>query len=376
MKRFARLAAVAVIAVAFSAQAQNQSSGELQRLRGEISRMKRSLAALQSQAQTVEQELQAIDLQIALKTREVELATATRDRAAAEQKSSMARVAQLRQNTSSEKRVLAARLRQLQRFGGLSYFRALLSLESKTNPFEAIAMLTYLANRDARDIAEFQRTQQELLRRQKELSSQQQRFAAAALQVTREQRQLEHARARRHEILSRLERESQRSEARIAELEEKARRLEQLLRLLYDRGAPEPGKQRITEYKGALQWPVNGPVIEDFGRQRSEKFATYTVNNGIKIAVPENTPARAVFPGTVLFSQWFKGYGNLVIIDHGDRVFTLYGNTRIGMVKVGEKVQAGQAIATVNHDEEGTGGFLYFEIRENNKPVNPRNWLR
>ena len=84
----------------------------------------------------------------------------------------------------------------------------------------------------------------------------------------------------------------------------------------------------------------------------------------------------AVFQGTVLFSQWFKGYGNLIILDHGNRVFSLYGNLKGPAVAVGDQVASGQAIAGVSEAEEPAAGYLYFEIRNDNRPEDPQKWLR
>ena len=85
---------------------------------------------------------------------------------------------------------------------------------------------------------------------------------------------------------------------------------------------------------------------------------------------------RAVFSGTVLFSQWFKGYGNLIILDHGNRVFSLYGNVKSPALAVGDHVNAGEAIAGIGESEAARSGYLYFEIRRDNKPENPQKWLR
>jgi septal ring factor EnvC (AmiA/AmiB activator) len=117
-------------------------------------------------------------------------------------------------------------------------------------------------------------------------------------------------------------------------------------------------------------------VFERFGRQRNPKFATYTVNNGLKIEAAAGTPVRAVFQGTVLFAQWFKGYGNLIILDHGNRVFTLYGNLKQSSVAVGDRIATGQPIAGVGESEETTTGHLYFEVRHDNRPEDPQKWLR
>ena len=128
--------------------------------------------------------------------------------------------------------------------------------------------------------------------------------------------------------------------------------------------------------EGALSWPVSGKVIEPFGLQRNAQFSTVTFNNGMKIGAATGTAVRAIFPGTVLFSQWFKGYGNLIILDHGSRVFSLYGNLKSPSVAVGERVAAGQTIAGVGEAEDAQSGYLYFEIRQDNKPEDPQKWLR
>ena len=137
-----------------------------------------------------------------------------------------------------------------------------------------------------------------------------------------------------------------------------------------------PPSSDIRTYRGTLAWPADGKVLERFGRQRNAKFSTYTMNNGLKIAAAPHAEVRAVFQGTVLFSQWFKGYGNLIILDHGNRVFSLYGNLKSPVVTVGDHINAGQAIAGVGEGEDAQGSYLYFEIRQDNHPEDPQKWLR
>ena len=85
---------------------------------------------------------------------------------------------------------------------------------------------------------------------------------------------------------------------------------------------------------------------------------------------------RAAFQGTVLFSQWFRGYGNLIILDHGNRVFSLYGNLHGPSVAAGDRITTGQTIAGVGEAEDAESGYLYFEIRQDNRPEDPKGWLR
>ena len=184
------------------------------------------------------------------------------------------------------------------------------------------------------------------------------------------------ARAQQEHLLVSLRQEGSQSEQRIAELEEKAKRLEHLVDTLskHRQGLAAPTDVRTLQ--GALPWPVQGKVIEQFGKQVNAKFATVTFSNGLKIAAAPGTGVQAVYPGTVLFSQWFKGYGNLVILDHGNRVFSLYGNLKSPAVAVGDRVNAGQTIAGVGESEAAHSGYLYFEIRQDNKPEDPQKWLR
>ena len=177
-------------------------------------------------------------------------------------------------------------------------------------------------------------------------------------------------------MLLALQLQGSRSEKQLAELEEKARRLERLIDVLSRQQSGKAPPTDIRTVQGALSWPVAGKIVEAFGRQRDPKFSTVTFNNGWKIAAAAGTEVRAIFPGTVLFSQWFKGYGNLIIVDHGNRVVSLYGNLKSPSVAPGDLVDAGQTIAGVGESEDAVSGHLYFEIRQENRPEDPQKWLR
>jgi septal ring factor EnvC (AmiA/AmiB activator) len=184
------------------------------------------------------------------------------------------------------------------------------------------------------------------------------------------------ARQQKARMLAVLQLRGSQSEKQLAELEEKARRLERLIDVLSRQQSGKAPPADIRSVQGALSWPVAGKVLEAFGRQRDPKFDTVTFNNGWRIAADPGTEVHAVFSGTVLFSQWFKGYGNLIIVDHGNRVVSLYGNLKSPSVAPGDRVGAGQTIARVGESEEAQLGYLYFEIRQENRPEDPQKWLR
>ena len=357
-----------------SASAQRDS--DLQRIRTDIARMRARLAEVRAQTQSAERELERVDLELAIHTNELELATAAEAAVAAAQAITEREIATLMPRIEQQKKDLQRRLVALYRLGGLSYVRMFLELENNRSPIEAMSMLSYLVTRDARLVTRFQETQQQLAMRREQMGTQRKELLQTRLLVDARREAVIAARVEKQTMLERLRREESGTALELAALEEKARRLQRLVDTLSARPSSMPPVTDIRSVQGALAWPVEGKVFESFGRQRNPKFATYTVNNGLKIEASPGTPVRAVFQGTVLFAQWFKGYGNLIILDHGNRVFTLYGNLKQSSVAAGDRIATGQTIAGVGESEETATGHLYFEVRHDNRPEDPQRWLR
>ncbi|WP_291987707.1 peptidoglycan DD-metalloendopeptidase family protein, partial [Luteitalea sp.] len=123
-----------------------------------------------------------------------------------------------------------------------------------------------------------------------------------------------------------------------------------------------------------LPWPVEGEVAGRFGRQRDARFGTSTVSNGITIAAVLGTPVRALHPGTVVFAGPFTGFGQLVIVDHGQQAYSLYGYLSVVRVQRGTSVNAGALVGDVGDAPDGSAG-LYLEVRVDGRPVDPLQWL-
>jgi septal ring factor EnvC (AmiA/AmiB activator) len=129
----------------------------------------------------------------------------------------------------------------------------------------------------------------------------------------------------------------------------------------------------LAPFRGALDWPVTGPLTGRFGQYNHEAAAG--VRNGIEITAPEGTPVRAVHPGTVSFADSFTGYGTLVILDHGSDYYSLYGYLSSLTVARGDRAQAGQELGSVGLAPAGPPA-LYFEMRVDGHSVDPVQWLR
>ena len=349
---------------------------DLTRIRAEISGLRRKLESLHTRTRSAEEELESVELELAIRTRELQLAIELQTRLEEQQHGVRAAIDSLTPRIAQQKRDLARRLVALYRLGGLSYIRMLLSIDQRQDPLQAVSMLSYLVGRDSRAVTRFQATRQQLASQFAELADKERRIIRMRAVVEDRRAAVALSHEEKGRLLASLRSEGSQSEQKLADLEEKARRLERLFGHLYSQGTAAGKVTDIREFRGALGWPVRGPLIETFGRQRNAKFSTVTMSNGLKIEAPPGSEVHAVFQGTVLFSQWFKGYGNLIILDHGNRVFSLYGNLRNPTVAVGDQVASGQAIAGVSEAEEPAAGYLYFEIRNDNKPEDPQKWLR
>ena len=139
---------------------------------------------------------------------------------------------------------------------------------------------------------------------------------------------------------------------------------------------PRPVEPAIKSVRGKLLFPVEvGRVEVRFGRTVDKRFGTITLQRGVDIRSPEGTPVHAVHGGAVAHSGWFRGYGNLVILDHGAGWFSLYAHLSTLDRAVGELVSRGDVLGSVGETGSLKGSYLYFELREGQKPLDPERWL-
>jgi septal ring factor EnvC (AmiA/AmiB activator) len=132
----------------------------------------------------------------------------------------------------------------------------------------------------------------------------------------------------------------------------------------------------LKQIKGRLNWPIEGKVISSFGKKKSTRFDTYIVDNGIEIRPSGSDKIKAVYSGDVLFADYYKGYGNLIIIQHSRDLHSLYGHCEKFLKKKGESIAAGDIIALAGDTGSTIGKSLYFEIRNQLKSQDPLKWLR
>jgi septal ring factor EnvC (AmiA/AmiB activator) len=139
---------------------------------------------------------------------------------------------------------------------------------------------------------------------------------------------------------------------------------------------PEIESKPFKAYKGLLSWPVKGKIISFFGPYRDEKFKVMNFRSGIDIQAERGEPIRSICAGLMIYASWFKGFGNMMIIDHGDHYYTVYAHLEEIFKVKGDRVEKGEVIATVGDSGSLMGPALHFEVRHHGKPVDPLKWIQ
>jgi septal ring factor EnvC (AmiA/AmiB activator) len=327
---------------------------------------------------TLQDEVKRLDWRIEIAEHERELAAARREDLTRQLSATRAQRETAAAASEHFTRVLAMRARVLHRLGRFGYFRVLLDARDAAGFLQGVERLDALARRDGRLLASYRDAQARLERSLGEEEALKRDIDRTYLHSRRELSNLAALRRHREALLAseRTASASQRNE--VVVLADKAERLERLLQTLASQSSGEPvdSSGGIRPWKGVLDWPAKGSLIETFGRHRHPKFDAWTISNGIALALPRGTPVRAVYAGRAIYARWLAEYGNLVILDHGESVFTLYAWLQSVSVAPGSYVPVGGSIGTAGtgpgRDEPG----LYFEVRDRQTASDPVAWLR
>jgi septal ring factor EnvC (AmiA/AmiB activator) len=187
-------------------------------------------------------------------------------------------------------------------------------------------------------------------------------------------------RTQRAKLLAHVRKKKSAQLAAIESLKQAARDLDEEIKKL-GVGSTSAVAQEYTAsepfqaYKGLLKMPVKGKIVSLFGKFKNTSYQVLNFRSGIEIQTDRGEPIAAVYAGKILYADWFKGYGNMVIIDHGENYYTVYAHIEETFKSTGDNVEAGEVIATVGDTGSITGPKLYFEVRHHGKPLDPMQWL-
>jgi septal ring factor EnvC (AmiA/AmiB activator) len=363
-------------------------TGDLKELRGRIQRLQQQLAESEESKSEAADALRTSERAIS-ETRRRLFELAARQRSArGELARIQARSEQVSASARNQQDLLARQLREQYLSGESGPVRLVLSLQDPSELARRVHYLALVSRARAQQIAALKRDLTQLGELEAQARDRQAELERLQAEQARSQAELEQERRTRQAVLAKVSQEIGRQRREIGTLKRDEERLSKLVQRLAreltprakaprgprlrNEAVPEPGVTgSFRKLKGSLRLPVRGELANQFGSPREGSGIAW---KGLLIRARPGAEVRAVAPGRVVFADWLRGFGNLLILDHGDGYLSLYAYNEALLRQVGDRVGSGEPIATVG----GSGGSeqtgLYFEIRHQGRPIDPLSW--
>lgn len=343
----------------------------LQRASDRIKALQREADQLARQSTTTLATLRQLELTRALRTEELAAANARLAAVSARVAASTARVDALEAQRVERTPALEERLQALYKRGRNGYVRLLLDTEEERDLARTSRGVVSLARIEEIRIAEHRRLLAEEEAARAQLQSEERQEARLRAEAVALEAAAAKAVAERSRVLDELDRRRELAAQFVGELEQARQRLESTIDGL---GTATAVDLPLRPFQGDLPWPLAGPLLTRFGRSTTGSFGTSIQRNGIEIGAAAGSPVHAVHGGTVAYAAPFAGYGVMVILDHGQGAFTVYGHLAGTALRSGLTVTRGQPVGTSGATPTGEAA-AYFEVRIDGRPVNPVQWL-
>ena len=286
----------------------------------------------------------------------------------------------LRVSIRERRDAILARLRVQYMEGRFGHWKTLLASDSYGDFQRRIQYLSAVSERDYALMGTFRTdmAQMEQAERQREEA----RVGMLSYKQSTEKQltEMQSVKKEKKVYLAKITHQKESYEHALQELERSASRIDSLLREMEQRRRaaatrPPTGALLPRGVKGTLPWPADGSIVSHFGRQKHPTFNTYVQRRGIEIKTVEGSAIHAVMPGSVVYADWLKGYGLVIILDHANGFFSLYAHASKILASVGSQVGAGQAIGETGDTGMTGENTLYFELRQGAEPLDPLQWL-
>ncbi|MFP6640045.1 MAG: peptidoglycan DD-metalloendopeptidase family protein [Myxococcota bacterium] len=366
--------------LAFPGLARSDSTDpELQQLRAAIALSRERVVDHERQARDIVQLLEDVDR--GLDALDVQVAESESGLEEAESRlaSSNQQLRVVQARTSETQRAMSRRAVALYKSGAEGPLRLLFASQNLREMFSKLWSLERILQSDVILLARFQTESVELEAILDRTARARSELQAAQIHLTSRRSALASEREERRKLLEEVRASRTRERALLRGLEQAAIALEETLVGMQGSrrfDAPDVApSQGFMSRKGELSAPVKGRIRRPFGRVVDAQYQTAIFRKGVEFSAPVGDAVRAVAAGRIRFAGWFRGYGKIVIIDHGEGYFTVSGHLSQIRVQVGEPVHLGELLGTVGETGSLDGPGLYFEVRRGGVPLDPAEWL-
>lgn len=377
------MALVAVLTSASWARAEEEvdtsEGGLLNELREQILDARKRVGQKEEKEREIFGRLEDIDRRVDALTRKVAAARIAAESAQVALAESLKNEARAQAKLDRTRDAMSKRVVGLYKTGEVGPLRVLFSSSSLPDLISRASILRKLLEHDTDLVERFNREHRALETVRSEAQRRAQRRDEATRELEHRSLALREERGSKTTLLARIRSDRTMERAMLVELERAARALEEKLVALGESSRPGASGLENVHFeaqKGKLPAPVRGEATSAFGLVIDSEYRTETFNKGIEFGVALGDSIHAVAFGEVRYAGWFLGYGKIVILDHGDRYFTVSGHLADIYVEVGQTVDRGDTLATAGESGSLSGPSFYFEVRRGGEPLDPVEWLQ
>ncbi len=373
LKLPAFLLAAFLLALSSSGHASEDVKQKYSRIQGQIKKQEEKLQSAKTKERSILGQIQDADKALLRVQRELAIQRAKLNATNARIDQTNRDIAETKASLEGHKAWFKRRLRAMNRQGPAEELIMLLGADDMGSFLRRWSYLKILAKKEKDAFESYKAEYEQLQEKEQELAGLQGRLKMEEARTSQDEGSLAAKKAARQKLLASVRSERDAHAQVLKELKQAAQQLLAIIRR--SDKSNYKGAGSFHALKGLLMWPVQGTVALRYGRQLDPRFNTPIFRNGIYIRTASDAVARCVWEGKVVYADWFKGYGQLVIINHGGGYNTLYANLAQIFLKVGDIIEKKAPIGKVADSDAVNGPSLYFEVRYKGKPLNPLQWL-
>ena len=288
---------------------------------------------------------------------------------------------ELKQKIKANEQYMAKRMVALYKLNWLGKFQLMASATSLNELLQRKTAIARILAYDEKVMSQIMDNRRSLEIMRSQLHAQRDEKRRRAERYQQEIDRMAAERTKRSKLLAYVRKEMSAQQASVESLKQAALELDEKIQNLgvgvTGTAADEYFEDKpFQAYKGLLKMPVKGKIVSLFGKFKNTRYDVLNFRSGIEIETERGEPIHSVYRGKILYADWFKGYGNMIIIDHGNSYYTVYAHIEEVFKTAGDVVESGEVMATVGDTGSMTGPKLYFEVRHHGKPLDPMQWLK
>jgi len=353
----------------------NDEKRELNKLRDKIARNNKELSTKGKEESNILKTLEILGDRSRLKERELKIYHWNMEM----NKNKLARIEKNIQTVESQlekqKRIVRERLRMIYKEGDMFMVKVLFSADNYSDLLQRLKYMEMIMSYDSRNFKDYALRLEKLNRDKIKLEEGRKSLLGLEESALIKVKELNREKKTKSRFLKKIMGQQVYLVQTRKELMKASEALNDLISKLEEKRILGQ-KIGLDDVKGRLDWPVPGKILNRFGKKRDRKLGAYIVNNGVSLKASKGTPVKSVFHGKVLYTGFLEGYGNLIIVGHGNNYHSLYGHLDKIKVAKGDTVKEGQIVGKSGESGSLEGETLYFELRHQGKPIEPMKWFR